>query len=150
VLRLAYNYTHNWERARDAAQEVFTRVFRHIDQFKGGSFRAWLYTITRHTAINRIQLQDSRFNEAALPLDELIPGLPKTPSASLAHEIAEVMAQVPSSDQRTCLKLRYLDGLSYGEIAGRVGCSPKEVKSHIQNGRRQFQNRWKKPPGEQK
>ena len=39
-------------------------------------------------------------------------------------------------EQRTCITLFHLDGLTYAEVATRTGFSLEEVRSHLQNGRR--------------
>jgi RNA polymerase sigma factor (sigma-70 family) len=46
--------------------------------------------------------------------------------------------------QRICLKLFYLDGWTYGEIMQRTGFSFREVKAHVQNGKRRFRHLWQK------
>jgi RNA polymerase sigma factor (sigma-70 family) len=38
--------------------------------------------------------------------------------------------------QQLCIRLFYLESLSYEEVAGHTGLSAGEVKSHIQNGKR--------------
>ena len=43
-------------------------------------------------------------------------------------------------DQRTCIELFYLKNCSYNEIANLTGFTPNEVKSHLQNGKRNLKN----------
>ena len=45
-----------------------------------------------------------------------------------------------NNKQRTCLDLMYFQKMTYKEIADETGLTLKEVKSHIQNGKRNLRN----------
>ncbi len=51
--------------AEDVTSKVFTKVFRFLDKYKAGSFRGWLYEITRNTVLDHL-----RGRRPTLTLDE--------------------------------------------------------------------------------
>jgi len=58
-----------------------------------------------------------------------------------AIQIRTILRGLPEQ-QRICLKLFYLEGYSAKEVAKRTGFTEKQVKSHLQNGRRNFVAAW--------
>src|SRR5688572_32447553 len=56
VSRWCLRFTNDREAAADLAQDVFLKVHRHLDTFKGNArFTTWLYTIVRNESLNRLQ-----------------------------------------------------------------------------------------------
>jgi RNA polymerase sigma-70 factor (ECF subfamily) len=123
--------------AEDIVQTVFMKVFRVLRSFRfESSLGTWIYRITmnechdhRRTRLRRVlSLEDIR--ESA---DEADSG----PAAeefqqrreSVAH-LQQAMLQL-SQKLRTVIVLRYIEGLSYEEIAGVTGCSGGTVASRI-------------------
>ncbi len=60
-----------------------------------------------------------------------------------AIQIRSILSTLPEQ-QRHCLKLFYIEGLTAKEVAEETGYSQNLVKSHLQNGRRNFIREWKK------
>jgi RNA polymerase sigma-70 factor (ECF subfamily) len=52
-----------------------------------------------------------------------------------SHELIAALKEL-SHDQKVCIQLFYLEKLSYHEIETKTGYSFSQVKSHIQNGKR--------------
>lgn len=124
--------------AEDLTQETFKTAFVKIDLFCSGNAHAWLCSIAHHIAINYVR--------SAIVSHELkgIDGCPEVGSVDKANfdlpnleEVRAVLKQLPGP-QRICLKLFYIQGYSYKEVSRITGYSEGAVKSHIQNGRRQF------------
>jgi len=55
--------------------------------------------------------------------------------------IRAVLSELPER-QRRCLKLFYIEGFSAKEVANATGWTDKQVKSYLQNGRRNFIRLW--------
>jgi len=127
--------------AEDLTQDTFVTAFTKIDLFRGGTFYAWLCTIARHLCLNHLKatavVRDSPTNRP----DE-VPGIAKSAREARAVDDVRAVLKELSAPQRTCLKLFYMEGYSYREIAKLTGRSEKEVKTHLQNGRRRFELVW--------
>jgi RNA polymerase sigma factor (sigma-70 family) len=127
--------------AEDVTQGSFLRLLTVGDRFGDGNLGGWLFRVTRHLALNlcvqrkRRGILEERFADEATQND-------LSTSAS-DPRVAEVMAQLPAR-QRICLNLCYGSELSYEKIALKTGFSLKEVKTHLQNGRRNFKLHWDK------
>jgi len=122
--------------AEDLAQESFVRVFRNAARYvPGGGFRAWLYTIGRHLAMNHARDRQAERDvpeaqSPAAPADRL-------ERSELQSAIERAIAAVPEPF-RGALVLCVLHGLSYEEAADASGCSVKTLSSRLARGRERF------------
>ena len=134
---------------RDAAQEVFTRALSHLDSWRGDNFPGWLKAIAVNTALTIVD-REKRWEPLELLPDHPAPG--RNPEQQLlAAEKSEraraLIARLPDK-QRIVFVLKYLDGCSYDDIARLTGFSANEVKSFLQNARRNFGNWWDSAEGQ--
>jgi RNA polymerase sigma-70 factor (ECF subfamily) len=129
--------------AEDVAQDVFMRLEQSIRSFRSdASFLSWIYRITVNRAI------DHRRREARRPASKMgenppavegsgLPGrsLPATPAAALdRHETAarvQAALMTLSPKLRAIAVLRYVEGLSYEELAEALDCSMGTIKSRL-------------------
>jgi RNA polymerase sigma-70 factor (ECF subfamily) len=125
------------ERAEDVTQQVFLKLFRKMD-FRGDSeLTTWLYRLTVNACIDEAR-KLKRFLNIGSWLDFSEPALTISPSDRLhAKEIsAEVQAVVASlkPKYRLPIVLKYIEGLSYQEIADVLECSIGTVGSRLNRG----------------
>lgn len=118
--------TGNQADADDVFQETWMRVVRNPGSFRGGSFNAWLWRITRNLLVDRLRrrkpvvsLDDTTAEGTSYA--ELTPAIGPAPgdeaaSAELGRKIASAVARLPP-DQRDVFLLRTQAGLSFREIA---------------------------------
>ena len=137
VYNTALGVVQNSEDAEDVAQEVFIQVFRSIDQFKGDArLSTWIYRITLNECLNQQRGRGAQHIpfEALLGSDE---ELDTGAAADLQHaegerrEIVHRAVMELSPKLRAVVALKYLDGLSYEEIASVLECSPGTVASRL-------------------
>ena len=131
--------------AEDLCHDAFLRAFEKLDSLRG-EFEPWVVRIASNLALNLLR---QRANRRRLE-GELWPLPPSPPpedevAAHLEGRRALEILRHLGEEQRTTLTLRYLDGLSWAEIAERTGMSEAEVRSHLQNGRRNFRLAWVRP-----
>jgi RNA polymerase sigma-70 factor (ECF subfamily) len=119
--------------AEEAVQDVFTRVWRHADDFdpSAGSGRTWIYGIARNAVIDlerrraaRPRLPHPREVEADEPSEEPIE------LAMLRWQVRAAMARL-SPEHREVIRLARLEGLSLAEVAERTGLPAGTVKSRL-------------------
>jgi RNA polymerase sigma-70 factor (ECF subfamily) len=149
VYTLAFRLLNNPSEAADVVQEVFLKVFRNIDHFRGQStLKTWIYRITVNEAHNaRRWFFRHRRQEVELDTDpadnrnwkETIPDNGRSPfEVTCAHEASGMITAALERLNpvfREAVVLRDITDLSYEEIADVLGVSLGTVKSRILRGR---------------
>jgi len=131
------------EGAQDASQEVWVRVWRNIDRFRGESaFSTWLYKITVNTCLStrrKEQTRETREFGDELPYLSLPPGSDDNPeTATLNEERREELFRAlrrVRTEHRAALVLRHMEGLSYAEVAKILGVPVGTAKGWVSRGR---------------
>jgi RNA polymerase sigma-70 factor (ECF subfamily) len=146
ALGVSLRYLRSREDAEDAVMEVFERLLVVLLEHDVTNVRSWLYSVVanhcrmtlrrRKGAPGSVEATEELLDAVlagASPLDRDDRGgrLLETLPASLARL---------GEGQRRCLELFYLEDQSYAEVADRTGYTLNEVKSHIQNGKRNLRN----------
>jgi len=125
--------------AEDIAQEVFVRAYEHFDHLRSDpAAGGWLKTVATNLALNHITRYRNRrrlFSEESVLPDALA----DTQLAQLGAQqersvIDEALRRLPDH-QRVPLVLFHFDGVSYQEIAARLGVSLAKVKTDIARAR---------------
>lgn len=135
---------HNWVRqyvrdphiAEDLSQEVWIKVAQNVGRYRPGTnLMGWLMAITRNTALDYLRSVQRRPTEVLqaddLQLDRPRPGLSvhqQTERHLLAAAVAEHMNKL-KPDQRTCLRLRFFDGLTPAHTAELMGKTQGAVRT---------------------
>jgi RNA polymerase sigma-70 factor, ECF subfamily len=126
--------------AEDLLQEVFIQVWRQAQNYspERGSPEAWLITMTRSRAIDKLRSMHKR-GMSPLSLDDPsgleggTQGKPATQPSEAKLTVQGVLAKLPET-QRTVLELAYFDGLTQSEIASRLGEPLGTVKTRMRTG----------------
>jgi RNA polymerase sigma-70 factor (ECF subfamily) len=140
--------------AWDVAQETFVRVHGHLAEFEGkSSFSTWIFRIATHLAIDAVRRERrsqkdpvDEVNEASLAeggegiLGTALGNDPRENvlRRELAGKLSEALATLPEK-HRTILVLRELEGLSYEELADRLGIHKGTVMSRLFHARKKMQ-----------
>lgn len=142
VYNLAYRMSENREDALDISQEVFIKVWRSLDSFRGDSaFDTWLYRITVNTAKDYLARErkhtSGKVTEEDFP--ENIAASYDTPEDRYiekeeAGTVKAALGQL-SSEHREILVLREVHGYGYKEIAEMLAIEEGTVKSRINRAR---------------
>ena len=150
VYGVAYGVLRHHETARDAAQDVFLKVFREIENFAGKSkFKTWLYRVAVNAALDlarkkrpveSLDMTDVSQEEGERPKVIVEPGAGPRDEAS-RRETRELLDQAIaqlSADHRAVLVLREWQGLSYEEIAEALNLEMGTVMSRIHYARKKL------------
>ncbi len=127
------------DRAEDLLQDVWIDVFRQLPRLEEvGAFTPWIYRIARGRAAMEARRNGRAPPPAALP--ELAAAPEEEPEFSQA-DAARIHAalDVLPAEQREALVLRFLEELSYEEIAHIVGCPLGTVRSRIHYAKQTLQ-----------
>ncbi|TKS54423.1 RNA polymerase sigma factor RpoE [Luteimonas yindakuii] len=143
IAALIGRYIADWSEVQDVAQETFIRAYRAIGNFRGDAqFYTWLHRIAVNTAKNHlvahkrrpptddIDVSDAEQFDSGIRLRDS-----DTPERELMRQQMEqtVMRAVEAlpEELRVAITLREVDGLSYEDIATRMGCPIGTVRSRI-------------------
>lgn len=139
LLGIAMKYLKDQVQAEDAVQQVFIKTITHFPQEPIQNFKGWLYILMRNYCFgilrNQHNIHSSDEALAYLPANET-----KTQEEWMNDEIMrQQMEQALDAlhpEQQLCIKLFYIEERSYKEIMERTNFSFEQVKSYIQNGKR--------------
>jgi RNA polymerase sigma-70 factor (ECF subfamily) len=145
VFNLAYRVLGDYTEAEDVAQEAFVRAWRGLSGFRGqAQFTTWLYRIVHNLCLNRLPGLRRELLQTE-PLEEVLadPGPSPTDLFDTQERLAFLHAQLDRLPEkyRLVLTLRYLQHLSYGEIAAVLDVPMGTVKTHIHRARRLLRER---------
>jgi RNA polymerase sigma factor (sigma-70 family) len=131
--------TEDPQRAVDLTAEAFAKAFEHRREFRGASDEqaaAWLWRIARNelaqhwrsrsvelAAVERLGVEHRTLSE-----EELLEGERFIAAQELREQIRHALAVLPD-DQREVVRLRFVDDLSYDEIAQKLGVSNDVVRT---------------------
>lgn len=119
--------------AADALQDVWLSIWRGLPRLReAAAFPAWAFRIARDRAFRELRCRGL----STVPADESIP---TTDAGEFTAEDAEdVRSHVDSLPlvQKDVLLLRFVEGLSYEEIAGVVGVPAGTVRSRLHHAKR--------------
>ena len=145
VVSLLLRLDFDLEDARDLAQQVFVRVYEHMDAYRGESKLSYLERITRRLAYNSIRDRHAAKREGiSVPADELLElHDERTTAADTALEQKENAARLHRAveqlepNERTAVLLQ-LSGQSYEEMVGTLGITIPALKSRLHMARKRL------------
>lgn len=116
VYAVAYSILLDRHEAEDCAQDVFLKVWRaRRQQRDADQFPAWLSTIARHAARDRLRRRAARPQTVPLPPETDEEPTPVAPNEDQHRRVQAVLSALPER-HRTALTLRYMEGLDHRAI----------------------------------
>lgn len=129
-------YLKNPEEARDAVQQIFLKAITELHKYEVTYFSSWLYMIAKNHCLMTL-----RNHRRAVPVDKVAEPLTEEndpdplQSERLLKELEEALKHL-NPEQKACIRMFYLEKKSYQIVASETGFSLLQVKSYIQNGKR--------------
>ncbi len=143
VLGLCIDYLKSVPEAEDAVMEIFEKLFSDLENYQINHFSPWLYFVTRNYCLKKLQQRlQKHWDEISEISQDLFMEMEeeKDHYTELRLEnLSDAIDQL-KDDQKRCIVMFYLEHLSYKDIQVQTGMSYEEVKSHLQNGRRNLRN----------
>ena len=139
LLGVCMKYLKNEEEAKDAVQQVFFKAINELHKYKVDYFKSWIYMVAKNHCL--MILRDRQGKIPAELTDRMtIQTEEKEKAEFIKQDITlELMGESLkelNNEQQQCVTLFYLDKKSYQEISEQTGFTMMQVKSHIQNGKR--------------
>lgn len=140
LLGVCMKYLKNEEEAKDSVQQVFLKVIQELHKYKVEYFKSWLYMVAKNHCLMKLR---DRQGKIPAELTERITATPEEETDRQAllqndHtlDLMEAGLKELNREQQQCVTLFYLEKKSYLEITEQTGFSMLQVKSYIQNGKR--------------
>jgi RNA polymerase sigma factor (sigma-70 family) len=139
LLGVCMKYLKNEEQARDAVQQIFLKAITELQKYRVEYFKSWIYMVAKNYCLmqlrdkpgkNTVEIKESIAAESEdSSKDDLL--LTEKTYDYLAEALKEL-----NEEQQLCVTLFYIGKKSYQQISEQTGYSMMQVKSHIQNGKR--------------
>ncbi len=144
VYGICLNYLQEPEQCKDAVMDIFESLFDKLAMHRVSNFRNWLYSVTRNHCLMSIRRSGSLHrvqNRLKTETEETDPDSAGEDEDFMLNQGVLVSAvEQLNHEQGTCIRLMYIDDMSYRDISAITGFTLNEVKSHIQNGKRNLKN----------
>jgi RNA polymerase sigma-70 factor (ECF subfamily) len=131
--------------SEEVAQEVLLEVWRTAARFDPakGSAATWAMTIAHRRAVDRVRSASAATAREARTIEALIPNgdqVADTVEANLDRERVRQCLDGLTPPQRESITLAYYGGLSYRQVAERLGIALSTIKTRIRDGLTRMRN----------
>lgn len=144
VYGVCMKYLRNGDDSKDATINIFEKLMQDLKRFEVHKFSYWIHSVARNYCLMQLRSRKDMIRVDAAEgrgWDVIAePHLHDSGYENNAHEselglLEEAIGQL-SEDQRICIEMFYLKKFCYQDVAEIGGYTLNEVKSHIQNGKR--------------
>lgn len=135
--------------AEDMTMKVFERLMKDLKKYEVRSFRYWLHTVVKNQCFAQLEKEKKAREKSEDFHRDQQEIMESGHEASLFDELddneqmlqyLELALTRLNEQQKVCVELFYLKKKSYQEVSDMTGYSMKQVKSFIQNGKRNLKN----------
>lgn len=138
LLGVCMKYLKDENEARDAVQQIFLKVLTEVSKYKIDFFKSWLYMVAKNYCLMRLRHTPGKYYKE---VNEHLPDAPSEDRQDIitserTYDHLEEALKELNEEQRQCVILFYLQKLSYQQVSDKTGYTLMQVKSHIQNGKR--------------
>lgn len=132
-------YLKNEEDAKDSVQQIFLKVLTEASKYQITYFKSWLYMVAKNHCLMKLRGGQNKNPQ------ELTENLANAPAEDKKHEIfenertytlLEEAIEELNEEQKQCVTLFYIHKYSYNQIVEKTNFNLSQVKSYIQNGKR--------------
>lgn len=142
LLGVSMKYLKNEEEAKDSVQQIFLKVIQELHKYKVAYFKSWLYMVAKNHCLMRIREKQGKITaELTDRVSSTTQAQEDTDRLTMLQtdhnlELMESALKELNPEQQQCVTLFYLEKKSYQEVSEATGFSMLQVKSYIQNGKR--------------
>lgn len=138
LLGVCMKYLKDETEARDCVQQIFLKVLTEIGKYRIDFFKSWLYMVAKNHCLMRLrekgwksakELSDHHAVTTDIDKQELI-------TNEKTYDLLEEALNELNEEQKQTVILFYLNKNSYQQVSEKTGFTLMQVKSYIQNGKR--------------
>jgi RNA polymerase sigma-70 factor (ECF subfamily) len=143
IYGVCLKYLKNRDDSKDAVMHIFEKLITEIPRQKIENFRSWLYVVTKNYCLMQLRSQKA-FEEKAhewmtdptIFMENDVDLHPIDEEAPITDKALEDCIERLKDKQKECINQFYYQSRCYNEIAENLHLEEKEVKSHLQNAKR--------------
>ncbi|GHT15288.1 DNA-directed RNA polymerase sigma-70 factor [Bacteroidia bacterium] len=133
-------YLSDEDKAQDAVMQLFENLLPKMAQYEVDVFRTWIYTVVKNHCLQILRKEKTEiivdFNADLMESDEILHLLDdKEEDNGRLEALKECIKKLPVQ-QRIAIMRFFMEEMSYMDIVDSTGYNLNQVKSYIQNGKR--------------
>ena len=140
LLGVCMKYLKNEEEAKDSVQQVFLKTMTELQKYRVEYFKSWIYMVAKNHCLMKLR---DRQGKIPAQINDRLMASPENETDQQTFiqndyvlNLMAVALKELNREQEQCVTLFYLQKKSYQQIAEETGFSMLQVKSYIQNGKR--------------
>jgi len=140
VFGVCYKYLENYDDSHDATIEIFEELLTKLKQHEISNFKSWLYSVAKNFCLMKLR-REKNYVELKEDMSEVVESRQEMHPISVnekeqqLRQLEEAISHL-NEEQRVCVELFFLKQMSYHDIMKQTGFDFRQVKSFIQNGKR--------------
>jgi len=145
VFGVCMKYLKSEEESKDAVMQIFENLIDTLKKQEVEHFSSWIYTVSKNHCLMALRKSKSTETVKADYFEKIHREIMEIQEAFHQHSKTDLNEKMPhlqgaienlNEEQRKCIELLYLHDKSYQEVSSLTGFTLKQVKSYIQNGKR--------------
>ncbi|MBN2174749.1 MAG: sigma-70 family RNA polymerase sigma factor [Bacteroidales bacterium] len=149
VFGVCMKYLKDEENSKDAVMQIFGELHQKLQAHEVSSFKSWIYSVAKNHCLMEIRKGKTIERVKSEIYEKIHHEIMESANVFHHYNSADLLEKIPKlqhgitllkTEQRKCIELLYLQNKSYREVAEITGYTLKNVKSHIQNGKRNLRN----------
>lgn len=148
VFLVCLKFLKNEDEAKDMSMQVFEKVTKDIKRFGIDNFKSWLHVVAKNECLMYLRSSKGKITISIASEKDGFPFMEKDENMhhNVIIEKEENLLKLEEAlnsldyEQKQCITLFFLEERSYKEVCELTGYSMNEVKSYIQNGKRNLKN----------
>lgn len=146
VYNVALRIVNNREDAQEVTQEVFLIIYQKLKSFRfESSFKTWIYRITVNYSINfakkasKMKRKMTEYDDTSVT-ETVLNNVQTEMDREERNKMIEELLNALNFEQRACVVLRNIEGLSYQQIADTLKVNINTVRSRLKRAREKLLN----------
>ncbi len=140
---LCLKYLNNADAAHDAVMDIFEDIVPKIAKYEIKNFHTWLYSVAKNHCLLKLrkgkQTSFVNIEEVFVENEDFFTLIDKPQTEEEIAALAHCMKSLPEN-QRISVNFFYIEDKSYADIVDITGFTLNNVKSFIQNGKRNLKS----------
>jgi RNA polymerase sigma-70 factor (ECF subfamily) len=127
------------DKSQDAVMQIFENIFPKILKYEVKTFRTWIYSVAKNHCLQILRKEKNEiyvdFNSEIMESDEILNLLEEESGEERNAVLRQCIDKLPDKQQNTIRRF-FMEKMSYQDIVDKDGYTLNQVKSYIQNGKR--------------
>jgi RNA polymerase sigma-70 factor (ECF subfamily) len=149
LFNLVYRYTYNREIAEDLLQDIFLKIFSHLQDIRNEeTFIGWIYRIAINTCYSYLRQKKGQL-QRTIPLSEVertVEGKTSESRDEVVKKTLDDAIQILPGKMKSIFLLHDVQGYKHEEISRMLGCSPGTSKSQLFKARMKIREHLENKP----